>query len=146
MPKNLTPIDNSGAETQRRGFLSPIRGRQANSTSRRCDRAILDDPAPHIGRIYDLTQAESTDLDHYAQVFSEVLGRPIQYRDLPIAAWADGLRMGHYPEHAVRHMSAIAQLTRDGRYDSMTDALPKLVGQPATSLRAFVKLHAADYT
>jgi len=35
---------------------------------------ILDDPAPHIGQIYDL---ESADLDHYARVFSEALGRPI---------------------------------------------------------------------
>jgi uncharacterized protein YbjT (DUF2867 family) len=30
--------------------------------------AILDDPAPHIGQIYNLTGAESTDLDHYARV------------------------------------------------------------------------------
>ena len=36
--------------------------------------AILDDPAPHIGQIYDLTGPESADLDHYARVFSETLG------------------------------------------------------------------------
>jgi hypothetical protein len=28
--------------------------------------AILDDPAPHIGHIYNLTGPESVDLDHYA--------------------------------------------------------------------------------
>ena len=28
---------------------------------------ILDDPAPHIGQIYDLTGPESANLDHYAQ-------------------------------------------------------------------------------
>jgi len=38
---------------------------------------ILDDPAPHIGQIYDLTGPESADLDHYARAFSEALGRPI---------------------------------------------------------------------
>src|SRR5215469_8202723 len=32
--------------------------------------AILDDPAPHIGHIYDLTGPESADLDHYARIFS----------------------------------------------------------------------------
>src|SRR6201986_4989287 len=31
--------------------------------------AILDDPAPHIGHIYDLTGPESADLDHYARLF-----------------------------------------------------------------------------
>jgi uncharacterized protein YbjT (DUF2867 family) len=46
---------------------------------------ILDDPAPHIGKIYDLTGSESADLDHYARVFSEALGRPIQYRDVPLS-------------------------------------------------------------
>jgi uncharacterized protein YbjT (DUF2867 family) len=49
--------------------------------------AILDDPAPHIGQIYDLTGPESADLDHYARAFSEALGRPIRYRDVPLAAW-----------------------------------------------------------
>src|SRR4051795_3293012 len=41
---------------------------------------ILDDPAPHMGQIYDLTGPESADLDHYAHVFSDALGRPIRYR------------------------------------------------------------------
>jgi uncharacterized protein YbjT (DUF2867 family) len=46
--------------------------------------AILDDPAPHIGQIYDLTGPESADLDHYARAFSEALGRSIRYRDVPL--------------------------------------------------------------
>ena len=53
---------------------------------------ILDDPAPHIGQIYDLTGPESADLDHYARAFSEALGRPIRYRDVPLAAWSEALR------------------------------------------------------
>src|SRR5882672_11476774 len=44
--------------------------------------AILDHPAPHIGQIYHLTGPESADLEHYACVFSEALGRPIRYRDV----------------------------------------------------------------
>src|SRR5271154_3953516 len=32
---------------------------------------ILDNPASHIGQIYDLTGPESADPDHYARVFSE---------------------------------------------------------------------------
>ena len=46
--------------------------------------AILDDPAPHIGQIHDLTGRESADLDHYARVLSEALGRPIRYRGVPL--------------------------------------------------------------
>src|ERR1700753_2595324 len=47
---------------------------------------ILDDPTPHIGQIYNLTGFESADLEHYARVFSEVLGRTIRYRDVPLSA------------------------------------------------------------
>ena len=106
---------------------------------------VLDDPAPHIGQVYDLTGAESADLDHYARVFSEALGRPIRYRDTPIAPWSEGLREARFPEHVVKHLSAMAKLTKQGRFDRMTDTLYKLAGQPPTAMRDFVRLHAAEF-
>jgi uncharacterized protein YbjT (DUF2867 family) len=106
---------------------------------------ILDDPAPHIGEIYDLTGSESADLNHFADVFSEALGRPIRYRDVPIAAWSDGLRKTGFPEHVVKHLSAMAELTKQGRYDRMTDTLCKLTGEAPTNMRDFVKLHTAEF-
>jgi len=106
---------------------------------------ILDDPAPHIGKIYDLTGSESADLDHYARVFSEALGRPIRYRDVPLAPWSDSLRQMKYPEHVVRHLSAMAELTKQGRYDRMTDTFCKLTGEAPMNMREFVKLHAAEF-
>jgi uncharacterized protein YbjT (DUF2867 family) len=106
---------------------------------------ILDDPAPHIGQIYDLTGPESADLDHYARVFSEALGRPIRYRDVPLPAWSESLRQMRFSEHLVRHLSAMAELTRQGRYDRMTDTMYKLTGEAPTGMRDFVKLHAAEF-
>jgi len=103
---------------------------------------ILDDPGPHIGQIYD---PESADLDHYARVFSEALGRPIRYRDVPLPAWSESLRQLRFPEHVVRHLSAMAELTKQGRYDRMTDTLYKLTGEAPTNMRDFVKLHAAEF-
>ena len=107
--------------------------------------AILDDPAPHIGQIYDLTGPESADLNHYARVFSQALGRPIRYRDVPLPAWSESLRHMRFPEHVVRHLSAMAELTRQGRYDRMTDTMRKLTGEAPTNMRDFVKLHAAEF-
>jgi uncharacterized protein YbjT (DUF2867 family) len=106
---------------------------------------ILDDPAPHIGQIYDLTGPESADLDHYARVFSEALGRPIRYRDVPLAAWSESLRQARFSDHVVRHLSAMAELTKQGRYDRMTDTFSKLTGKAPTNMREFVKLHAAEF-
>ena len=106
---------------------------------------ILDDPAPHIRQIYDLTGPESADLDHYARVFSEALGRQIRYRDVALPAWSEGLRRAKYPDHVVRHLSAMAELTRQGRYDRMTDTVCKLTGKAPTNMRDFVKLHATEF-
>ena len=107
---------------------------------------ILNDPAAHIGHIYDLTGPESADLDHYARTFSEVLGRPIRYRDVALPAWSEGLREAKFPDHLVRHLTAMAALTQQGRYDRMTDTVYKLTGDAPMSMRDFVKLHAAEFT
>jgi uncharacterized protein YbjT (DUF2867 family) len=107
---------------------------------------ILDDPAPHIGHVYNLTGFESTDLDHYARVFSDALGRTIRYRNVPLSAWTDGLREAGVPIHLVNHLAVMADLHMQGRYDRMTDDLFKLTGKVPTSMHEFVKLHAAEFT
>jgi uncharacterized protein YbjT (DUF2867 family) len=107
---------------------------------------ILDDPRPHIGRIYNLTGFESADLDHYARVFSGALGRPIRYRNVPLSGWIDGLRDAGVPIHLVSHLAAMADLHAQGRYDRMTDDLIELTGKAPTGMREFVKLHVAEFT
>jgi len=107
---------------------------------------ILDNPAPHIGQIYNLTGFESADLDYYARVFSKTLGRTIHYRDVPLSGWTDTLREFGVPTHLVNHLAVMAELHAQGRYDRMTDDLFKLTGKMPTSMYDFVKLHAAEFT
>src|SRR3974390_2105838 len=64
---------------------------------------ILADPAPHIGRIYNLTGLESADLDHYARDFSKALGRTIRYRDVPLSDWSEKLLKSGMPPHLAKH-------------------------------------------
>ena len=107
---------------------------------------VLDDPAPHIGKIYNLTGFESADLEHYTRVFSEALGRTIHYRDVPLSGWSDKLLGAGVPAHIVKHLSVMTELNKQGRYDRMTDDLFKLTGQKPISMYDFVKLHAAEFT
>ncbi|RKT13989.1 uncharacterized protein YbjT (DUF2867 family) [Paraburkholderia sp. RAU2J] len=107
---------------------------------------ILDDPAPHIGHVYNLTGRESADLEHYARAFSDALGRTILYRDVPLAAWTNTLRKAGVPAHLVDHLGVMAELHTQGRYDRMTDDLSRLIGKAPTSMREFVQLHAAEFT
>ena len=107
---------------------------------------ILDDPTPHIGQIYNLTGPESVDLEHHARAFSEALGRTIRYRDLPVAAWSEKLRELGVPPHLINHLSTMARLHAQGRYDRMTDDVARLTGQKPMSTGDFVKLHSAEFT
>lgn len=125
-----------------RGRTSPISAVDVA----RAVAVVLGDPAPHIGRIYNLTGYESADLTHYAKVFSETLGRTIVYREVPIDAWIDKLRAVGLPAHLLAHLAAMARLHQEGRYDRMTDDFTRLTGRAPTSMRDFVRAHAADFT
>jgi uncharacterized protein YbjT (DUF2867 family) len=106
---------------------------------------ILDDPAPHVGQIYNLTGFESADLEHHARSFSEALGRTIRYRNLPLAEWTNWLRQAGVTTHVINHLAVMADLHAQGRYDRMTDDLLRLTGRTATSVHDFVKLHTAEF-
>jgi uncharacterized protein YbjT (DUF2867 family) len=108
--------------------------------------SVLDQPAPHIGRTYNLTGPESADLTHFAKVFSEALGRTITYRDVPVDAWIGKLREGGFPAHVLAHFAAVARLHQQGRYDRMTDDFTQLTGRAPMNMREFVQAHAAEYT
>src|SRR6516164_8281649 len=108
--------------------------------------AVLEDPGPHIGQIYNLTGFESADLETYAGVFSKALGRSIRYRDVPLSGWSEKLLGAGVPAHVVKHLSVMTELNKQGRYDRMTDDLFNLTGQKPISMYDFVKLHAAEFT
>jgi len=107
---------------------------------------ILADPAPHVGQTYNLTGPESADLDHYAVAFSEALGRTIRYREVPLQPWRQKLLEAGLPAHLVNHVSAMAELNAQSRYDRMTDDVMRLTGRPAMSMRQFVAHHADKFT
>jgi len=108
--------------------------------------ALLTNPNPHIGQVYNLTGPESANLEHYAGEFSKALGRSIRYKDVPVDAWGKKLLEAGLPAHLVNHVSAMASLNAQGRYDRLTEDVLKITGTPAMSVREFVASHAATFT
>src|ERR1041385_4772220 len=45
---------------------------------------LLENPPPHIGKIYHLTDPQSENMDFFAQEYSKALGRTITYQDIPV--------------------------------------------------------------
>jgi NAD(P)H dehydrogenase (quinone) len=83
--------------------------------------AILVDPAPHIGKIYELTGPRSEDLHGLASEYAAALGRPIRCVAAPLDEWRDKeLRASGLPEHVFKHLLTMAKLHAANRYDRLT--------------------------
>ncbi|GAA3011652.1 NAD(P)H-binding protein [Kitasatospora sp. NPDC127116] len=108
---------------------------------------VLADPAPHLGRVYELTGPRSQDGPAIAAEASEALGRPVRYVDVPLREWIDhDLAPLELPEHVLQHISTMARLHAENRYDRRTDGVRQVTGRPATGVGDFVRRNAGLFT
>jgi len=121
-----------------RGKTSPV----AAADVARVAAAVLADPGPHLGRVYELTGPRSQDMHGVAREFSDALNREVTYSDIPAEDWERGIKKWGVPEHLTRHLVAMGELHRAGRYDRLTDGVERVTGRPAMSVRDFVSLRA----
>ena len=108
--------------------------------------AILAGPEPHVGKVYQLTGPRSQDVRGLAAEYSDALGRPVAYVDVPFEQWRDQeLRPRGLPEHVYEHLLTMAKLHAANRYDRLTHDVEAILGRPATSARDFVSRHADSF-
>lgn len=111
----------------------------------RCVTAVLADPAPHIGKIYQLTGPSSASLAQIAEQYSRALGRTISYVDVAVEPWEKEMQQLGLSAHLTKHLITMAALHRANRYDRQTDDVETLTGTPPMSIADFVRLHAAEF-
>ncbi|MEW9528572.1 NAD(P)H-binding protein [Microbispora sp. NPDC049125] len=100
---------------------------------------VLRDPAPHVGRVYELTGPRAVDMTEMAEEFSRALGRPVSYADVPLDRWrAEVLAQAGLPPHTEEHIATMARLHRENRYDRASDDVERLTGAPAQTIETFV--------
>src|SRR3977135_3116136 len=107
---------------------------------------LLENPEPHIGKIYQLTGPRSENMHFYAQEYSKALGRTITFQDIPVEPWRHALLERRWPVHVVNHLAAMADLHRAGRFDRMSDEVLMLTGEQPLSVQEFVRKNAATFT
>jgi uncharacterized protein YbjT (DUF2867 family) len=103
---------------------------------------IIADPAPHLGRVYELTGPRSQDMHDIAREFSEALNRQITYTDVPAADWERALHQAGLPAHLAQHVVTMGELHRAGRYDRAADGVERVTGRSPIGVREFVTEHA----
>ena len=108
--------------------------------------AVLANPEPHIGKVYEFTGPQSLTMTQYAQEFSSALARTIKYVNVPPQIWEAKLQEAKLPAHLIAHLNTMGQLHRENRYDRMTDCFEQLVGRPPISAAEFARRHADLFT
>ncbi|MGW5202667.1 NmrA family NAD(P)-binding protein [Streptomyces spiralis] len=100
---------------------------------------VLRDPAPHIGRVYELTGPRTVDMTELADAFSRTLGRPISYVDVPLDQWREEvLSTIGLPAHIEQHIVTMCRLHQQNRYDRISGDVERLTGVPAQTIEEFV--------
>jgi uncharacterized protein YbjT (DUF2867 family) len=124
------------------GHTSPVAARDVAAVA----ATVLADPAPHLGRVYELTGPTSEDLPSVAADYASALQRPVRYVDVPLAWWEDHVLRAHgVPDTMAQHLSTMARLHADNRYDRWTRNVEAVTGRHATSVHDWVAQHTGMF-
>ena len=78
---------------------------------------ILIDPAPHAGKVYEFT-GKLTTFGEFAEVFSQVLGKPITYVAITPEQAEQGMKSRNMPDWLIAHLVTIAKLGAAGAFST----------------------------
>jgi uncharacterized protein YbjT (DUF2867 family) len=103
--------------------------------------AVAARPAPHDGQTYWLTGPELISNHDVAAVLSELLGRPVTYRQLTFDEDKDTMIRAGVPEQIAQMNAQAFSLVAKGDAEWVTGDVRSLLSRPARSFEQF----AADY-
>ena len=100
---------------------------------------ILIDPAPHAGKTYEFT-GKLTTFGALAEVFSNVLGRPITYVGITPEQAEQGMKSRGMPDWLVAHLVTIAKIGVAGGFSTENTApIHDIVKRDPITTRKFVE-------
>ncbi|MEU1534260.1 NmrA family NAD(P)-binding protein [Streptomyces fagopyri] len=107
--------------------------------------AILEDPAPHAGKIYPLYGA--VELNHYeiAEAMLRALGREVTYVPVELDEFTAALEKRGASPHLIQHLRAVAIDYRNGVFSGMNDVVKEVGGDDPLDVESFVRQNRAFY-
>lgn len=101
---------------------------------------VLTEPG-HEGAVYELSGDHAWTHDELAATISELLGRPVTYRDLPPEEHVAVLRQVGLDEGTAGFVVGLDGAIRDGLLGSTSGDLSRLLGRPTTPLLEALRPH-----
>ena len=148
--ENLTSL---GAETIRaddKFYLPYGGGRHAPVAGEDCARVavgILTNSPAHQGKTYIPTGPASLSMMEMAGVFTDVLGRTVQYVDIPVGHWRQALSdLPEMTPYLIEHLSCVAVAHQQGEMDAVTDVVETIGGAKPMSVADYIAANRAAFT
>lgn len=70
----------------------------------------------------------------------------VTYVDVPLEPWRKALEDSNaLPPHVLAHLTVMARLIQQGRYDRLTAGVEQITGSPPLDIRDFVGRHTGAY-
>jgi uncharacterized protein YbjT (DUF2867 family) len=101
--------------------------------------------AGHEGKAYEITGPELLSFHDIARTFSEILGRPVAYVDVPPEAAKQSMMQSGIPEWQADAINGLMANLRAGRFERLTDAVQKVGGTNPTTLARFIAENSAAF-
>jgi NAD(P)H dehydrogenase (quinone) len=107
--------------------------------------AILEDPAPHAGRVYPLFGPK--EMNHYeiAEEMSKALDRPVTYRPISLDEFTERMHDRGFDEHRMQHLRAVATDYRNGVFAGTNDIVKTVGGTEPQTVQDFVTRNKKYY-
>lgn len=103
---------------------------------------ILNDPTPHVGKVYTLVGPENKGMAEFAEDYAAALHRSVVYVPQELEPWNEKYidpALAEKP-HNAEHLKTLTRLVASGRYyDVLSDDLSMLLGRRAKTLRWALK-------
>lgn len=97
--------------------------------------AALAGGKEHAGQAYEISGPESVTQAQFAELLTEVTGKPVEVVQVDDAGLAQGLAAAGLPEFIVPVLVTFGAATREGYLDHVSSAVEDLTGQAPTPLR-----------
>ncbi|WP_460721164.1 NmrA family NAD(P)-binding protein [Nocardia heshunensis] len=93
-------------------------------------------PSPHAGRTYELEGVDSVDGIEIAELLSESLGRPVEYRDVSLTDLRTGLAGSDLEPYRIGHSVSLFANLKAGFLHATSSDLPALLPDAPRPVRA----------
>ncbi|HEV7858523.1 MAG TPA: SDR family oxidoreductase [Pyrinomonadaceae bacterium] len=99
----------------------------------------------HEGKAYEITGPQSLSSKEVAQEFSSVLGKDVQYVDLPLEAMRSSMLGTGMSAWLTDRLIGLFEFYREGRAATVSNVVREVTGQEPITLRQFVREHVEAF-